>query len=136
MKCLKKGDKEMNYKKQYEYWLNNPYFDEETKKELKSIENDEKEIEERFYKDLEFGTGGLRGIIGVGTNRINKYIVGKATQGLANYLLEEVKDGKNKGVVIAYDCRYKSAEFAKRAALVLNANGIKAYLFESLRTTP
>lgn len=126
----------MNYKKQYEYWINNPYFDEETKKELKNIENNEKDIEERFYKDLEFGTGGLRGIIGAGTNRVNKYVVGKATQGLANYLLEEVKDAKNKGVVIAYDCRHKSAEFAKRAALVLNANGIKSYLFESLRTTP
>ncbi|QEK13190.1 phospho-sugar mutase [Crassaminicella thermophila] len=126
----------MSYKDQYNYWLSNPYFDEATKAELKNIENDEKEIEERFYKDLEFGTGGLRGVIGAGTNRMNEYVVRKATQGFANYLLKTVEAVKNKGVVIAYDCRHKSDVFAETAALVLAANGIKAYLFESLRTTP
>nr|WP_073147060.1 phospho-sugar mutase [Paramaledivibacter caminithermalis] len=122
--------------KKYEEWLNNPYFDEETKKELWCIYDNEKEIEERFYKELEFGTGGLRGIIGAGTNRINKYIVRKATQGLSNYLLKEIDNAKKKGVVIAFDSRYKSPEFAREAALVLGGNGIKAYVFESLRTTP
>ncbi|SHJ66069.1 phospho-sugar mutase [Paramaledivibacter caminithermalis] len=126
----------MEYMKKYEEWLNNPYFDEETKKELWCIYDNEKEIEERFYKELEFGTGGLRGIIGAGTNRINKYIVRKATQGLSNYLLKEIDNAKKKGVVIAFDSRYKSPEFAREAALVLGGNGIKAYVFESLRTTP
>lgn len=126
----------MDYRKIYDEWINNPYFDEETKKELISIKDDEKEIEERFYKDLEFGTGGLRGIIGAGTNRINKYNVRKATQGFANYMLSEVENAKEKGVVIAYDSRHKSPEFSMEAAKVLAGNGIKAYVFESLRTTP
>ncbi|WZL73655.1 phospho-sugar mutase [Clostridiaceae bacterium 35-E11] len=126
----------MTYMKQYLTWLNNPYFDQETKDELKSIENHPKEIEERFYKDLEFGTGGLRGVIGAGTNRMNIYTVRRATQGFANYLLKQVTQAKEKGVAIAYDSRHKSPEFAQEAALVLNANGIKAYVFESLRTTP
>jgi len=126
----------VKYIEKYNEWINNPYFDEVTKEELLSIKENEKEIEDRFFKELEFGTGGLRGVIGAGTNRMNKYIVRKATQGLANYILKEVKDAANKGVVIAYDSRHKSPEFAKEAALVLNGNGIKAYLFESLRTTP
>ncbi|MFZ5968935.1 MAG: phospho-sugar mutase [Bacillota bacterium] len=124
------------HKKRYEEWLNNPYFDERTKAELQFIENDEKEIEDRFYRDLEFGTGGLRGVIGAGTNRMNKYTVRRATQGFADYLLSEVKDAKNKGVVIAYDSRHRSPEFAEEAALVLSGNGIRVYVFESLRTTP
>lgn len=126
----------MNYKDIYATWLNNPYFDKETKEELKAIAEDEKEIEERFYKDLEFGTGGLRGVIGAGTNRINIYTVRRATQGFAEHLLETVENAKGKGVVIAYDSRHKSPQFAEEAALVLCANGIQAYLFESLRTTP
>jgi phosphoglucomutase len=126
----------MDYMEKYREWLDNPYFDGETKKELLSIKNDKKEIEERFYRELEFGTGGLRGIIGAGTNRINRYIVRKVTQGLANYILQQVDNAKEKGVVIAFDCRHKSPEFAKEAALVLAGNGIKAYVFESLRTTP
>lgn len=124
----------MDYKKLYEEWLNNPYFDEKTKEELRSIKEDEKEIKERFYTDLEFGTAGLRGIIGAGTNRMNMYTVRKATQGLANYI---IKAGfANKGVAIAYDSRRMSPEFADEAALCLCANGIKAYVFESLRPTP
>lgn len=124
----------MDYKKLYEEWLNNPYFDEKTKEELLSIKDDEKEIKERFYTDLEFGTAGLRGIIGAGTNRMNMYTVRKATQGLANYI---IKAGfANKGVAIAYDSRRMSPEFADEAALCLCANGIKAYVFESLRPTP
>ncbi len=126
----------MNYRKIYEEWINNPYFDDETKKELLKIKDDEKEIEERFYKDLEFGTGGLRGIIGAGTNRMNKYNVRKTTQGFANYILANVDNAKEKGVVIAYDSRHKSPEFSMEAAKVLAGNGIKAYVFESLRTTP
>ncbi|RKD21921.1 alpha-phosphoglucomutase [Caminicella sporogenes DSM 14501] len=126
----------MNYMEKYNEWISSPYFDEETKEELLKIKDDEKEIEDRFFKELEFGTGGLRGVIGAGTNRINKYNIRKATQGLANYILKNVENAKNRGVVIAYDSRHKSPEFAKEAALVLNANGIKAYLFESLRTTP
>lgn len=126
----------MTYMNQYLKWLNDPYFDQETKNELKSIENNSQEIEDRFYKDLEFGTGGLRGVIGAGTNRMNVYTVRRATQGFANYLLKQVEDAKEKGVVIAYDSRHKSPQFAQEAALVLNANGIKAYVFESLRTTP
>ncbi|MBO5069231.1 MAG: phospho-sugar mutase, partial [Roseburia sp.] len=115
-------------------WLNNPYFDEETKAELKSIAGDEKEIEDRFYMDLEFGTAGLRGVIGAGTNRMNIYTVRKATQGLANYITKV--NGQEKGVAIAYDSRRMSPEFADEAALCLAANGIKVYVFESLRPTP
>jgi phosphoglucomutase len=126
----------VEYLKKYNSWLENDYFDEETQKELESIRHNEKEIEERFYKDLEFGTGGLRGIIGAGSNRMNIYTVRKATQGLANYILREGKEALEKGVAIAYDSRYMSPEFADEAALVLNANSIKAYVFESLRPTP
>ncbi len=108
--------------------------DSETKKELKSIEGDEQENKERFYADLEFGTAGLRGIIGAGTNRMNMYTVRKATQGLANYIIKQ--DGQKKGVAIAYDSRRMSPEFADEAACCLAANGIKAYVFESLRPTP
>lgn len=124
----------MGYKETYEEWLNNPYFDEATKEELKSIASDEKEIEERFYMNLEFGTAGLRGVIGAGTNRMNVYTVRKATQGLANYICNV--NGQSKGVAIAYDSRRMSPEFADVAALCLAANGIKAYVFESLRPTP
>lgn len=124
----------MDYMKNYKEWLENPYFDEETKKELKSIEGNEQEIKERFYADLEFGTAGLRGIIGAGTNRMNMYTVRKATQGLANYIIKQA--GQKKGVAIAYDSRRMSPEFADEAACCLAANGIKAYVFESLRPTP
>ncbi len=124
----------MDYRKAYEEWLANPCFDEETKAELRGIANDEKEIRERFYGELEFGTAGLRGIIGAGTNRMNKYVVRKATQGLANYILQV--GGQEKGVAIAYDSRRMSPEFADFAALCLAGNGIKAYVFESLRPTP
>ncbi len=124
----------MDYKAMYQQWLDNPYFDEETKAELKAIEGNEKEIEDRFYMDLEFGTAGLRGVIGAGTNRMNVYTVRKATQGLANYILSV--QGEAKGVAIAYDSRHMSPEFADVAALCLAANGIKAYVFESLRPTP
>ena len=124
----------MEYKSIYESWLSNPYFDEATKKELESIKDDENEIKERFYTDLEFGTAGLRGIIGAGTNRMNVYTVRKATQGLANYINK--KGFGAKGVAIAYDSRRMSPEFADEAALCLAANGIKAYVFESLRPTP
>ncbi|MGN0351393.1 MAG: phospho-sugar mutase [Roseburia sp.] len=124
----------MGYKEIYESWLSNPYFDEATKAELKGIANDEKEIEERFYTELEFGTAGLRGVIGAGTNRMNIYTVRKATQGLANYICSV--NGQKKGVAIAYDSRRMSPEFADEAALCLAANGIKAYVFESLRPTP
>ncbi|EOC99299.1 phospho-sugar mutase [Caldisalinibacter kiritimatiensis] len=126
----------MSYMDKYELWLNSEYFDDETKEELASIKNNEKEIEDRFYKDLEFGTGGLRGKIGAGTNRINKYTVARATQGLANYIIQKGNENVKKGVAIAHDSRYKSREFAKTAALVLAANGIKSYLFEDLRPTP
>lgn len=128
------GGRNMDYKEMYQQWLDNPYFDEETKAELTSIAGNEKEIEDRFYMDLEFGTAGLRGVIGAGTNRMNVYTVRKATQGLANYILS-VK-GEAKGVAIAYDSRHMSPEFADVAALCLAANGIKAYVFESLRPTP
>ena len=124
----------MDYMDIYKFWCENDYFDAETKKELKAIENDEKEIKERFYRDLEFGTGGLRGIIGAGTNRMNLYTVRKATQGLANFIIKE--GGQDKGVAIAYDSRNMSIEFSEEAALCLAANGIKAYRFESLRPTP
>lgn len=124
----------MGYREIYEAWLKNPYFDEATKDELKQIANDEKEIEDRFYKDLEFGTAGLRGVIGAGTNRMNIYTVRKATQGLANYILG--LNTQKQGVAIAYDSRHMSPEFADEAALCLAANGIKAYVFDSLRPTP
>ncbi|MBP3593531.1 MAG: phospho-sugar mutase [Lachnospiraceae bacterium] len=124
----------MDYKKMYEEWLSNPYFDAETKKELESIKDDEKEIKERFYTELEFGTGGLRGIIGAGINRMNIYTVRKATQGLANYIIRAGK--QDKGVAIAFDSRRMSPEFAKETALCLCANGIPVYIFESLRPTP
>ena len=124
----------MSYQEKYESWCNNPYFSEETRAELKSIEGNEKEIEDRFYKDLEFGTGGLRGVIGNGTNRMNIYTVRKATQGLANFIIKE--GAQDRGVAIAYDSRRMSPEFADDAALCLNANGIKAYVFPSLRPTP
>ena len=124
----------MNYKELYNDWLSNPYFDDDTKAELEAIKSDEKEIEDRFYKELEFGTAGLRGVIGAGTNRMNIYTVRKATQGLANYIIK--MNGEDRGVAIAYDSRHMSPEFADEAALCLNANGIKAYVFESLRPTP
>ena len=124
----------MDYLKKYEEWFNNPVFDEDTRKELIGIKGNDTEIKERFYKDLEFGTAGLRGIIGAGTNRMNKYTVGKATQGLANFIKKE--NGQDRGVAIAYDSRHMSIEFSEIAALVLNANGIKTYRFESLRPTP
>ncbi len=124
----------MEYRENYEEWLNNPYFDEATKTELRAIADDEQEIEERFYKELEFGTAGLRGVIGAGTNRMNIYTVRKATQGLANYIAK--KNAAGQGVAIAYDSRHMSPEFADEAALCLAANGIKAYVFESLRPTP
>lgn len=125
-----------DYKKIYEEWLNNEFFDEKTREELRDIENDEKEIQDRFYKNLEFGTAGLRGKLGAGTNRMNVYNVSKVTQGIADFIVEKGKEYMDKGVAIAYDCRHYSTEFAKTAALVLAANGIKAYLFEDLRPTP
>lgn len=124
----------MGYKESYQEWLTDPYFDEKTKEELRGIEQDEKEIEDRFYKELEFGTGGLRGVIGAGSNRMNIYTVRKASQGLANYVIKN--NGQDKGVAIAYDCRFMSPEFADVTALCLAANGIKAYVFDSLRPTP
>ena len=124
----------MEYLEKYEQWLNNEMFDEQTKRELANIKDSDEEIKDRFYKDLEFGTAGLRGIIGAGTNRMNYYTVGKATQGLANFIIKE--KGEKQGVAIAYDSRRMSPEFSKRAALILNANGIKTYLFDSLRPTP
>ncbi len=122
------------YKQKYEEWCNNQAIDEKDKEELKSIKDNEEEIKDRFYQDLEFGTAGLRGVIGIGTNRMNKYTVTKATQGLANYIVKH--QGQERGVVIAYDCRIMSEEFSKQAALCLNANGIKTYRFDSLRPTP
>lgn len=124
----------MDYMSVYEQWCSDAYFDEDTKKELKSIADDKAEIEDRFYRRLEFGTGGLRGVIGAGTNRMNIYTVRQATQGLANYIIS--RNGQDKGVAIAYDSRRMSPEFADEAALCLNANGIKTYRFESLRPTP
>ena len=124
----------MSYLEEYKKWMNSNFIDEDTKNELKSIENNEKEIEDRFYKNLEFGTAGLRGVIGAGTNRMNKYTVSKATQGLANFIIKE--NGQNRGVAIAYDSRHMSKEFSEIAANCLNANGIKAYVFESLRPVP
>ena len=127
----------MGYKTKYETWINNPYFDEETKRELNSIKDNEKEIEDRFYKDLEFGTAGLRGVIAAGTNRINIYTVRRATFGLANYILKNTtKEEQSRGVVIAHDNRHMSREFCMESANTLAACGIKAYVFDSLRTTP
>ena len=122
------------YQEKYEEWLNNPFFDEKVKEELLSIKDNEEEKKDRFYKDLEFGTAGLRGVVGIGTNRMNEFTVGKATQGLAEYIIE--KGGQDRGVAIAYDSRHMSQEFSELAALILNANGIKTYRFESLRPTP
>ena len=124
----------MNYLEEYKKWCESDEFDAETKKELLEIKDNLEEIEDRFYKELEFGTAGLRGIIGAGTNRMNKYVVGKATQGLANYILKQ--GTQNKGVAISYDSRRMSPEFSKYASLVLNANGIKTYLFDHLRPVP
>ena len=124
----------MSYMEQFNFWVEDSYFDEATKKELLEIKDNEKEIEDRFYKELEFGTGGLRGVIGAGTNRMNIYTVRKATQGLANYILKQ--GGADKGIAIAYDSRRMSPEFADEAALCMAANGIKAYVFDALRPTP
>ena len=124
----------MDYQKRYREWLGNDYFDADTKAELTAIKENDNEIKERFYKDLEFGTAGLRGVIGAGTNRMNIYTVRKATQGLANYILKN--GAESRGVAIAYDSRRMSPEFADESALCLAANGIKAYVFESLRPTP
>ena len=131
---LSKQEENMGYREEFEKWLNDDYFDEATKQELLAIRNDEKEIEDRFYRELEFGTGGLRGVIGAGSNRMNVYTVRKATQGLANYI---IKAGtQDKGVAISFDCRRMSPEFADVAALCLAANGIRAYVFDELRPTP
>ncbi|MGI6010764.1 MAG: phospho-sugar mutase [Ruminococcus sp.] len=124
----------MSYQETYESWVNSSYFDEKTREELKNIAGNDQEIKERFYKDLEFGTAGLRGVIGAGTNRMNIYVVRKTTQGLANYIISQ--GGEKRGVAIAFDSRRMSPEFANEAALCLAANGIKAYIFESLRPTP
>lgn len=124
----------MSYQEIYRQWCANEYFDAQTREELKSIEGNDKEIEDRFYQDLEFGTGGLRGVIGNGTNRMNIYTVRRATQGLANFIIKE--NAKERGVAIAFDSRRMSPEFADEAALCLNANGIKTYIFPSLRPTP
>lgn len=124
----------MSYMDEYRFWLEDDYFDQDTKKELEAISGNETEIEDRFYRELEFGTGGLRGVIGAGTNRMNIYTVRKATQGLANYIIKQ--GAQKKGVAIAYDSRFMSPDFADEAALCLAASGIKAYVFESLRPTP
>ena len=124
----------MGYIEEYKKWCNNNLIDENTRKELKEIENDEKEIEDRFYRELEFGTAGLRGIIGAGTNRMNIYTVGKATQGLANFIKKE--NGEERGVAISFDSRNMSPEFSEATALCLNANGIKTFIFDSLRPVP
>ena len=126
----------MNSRAIYDFWMKNDYFDADTKKELEQIKDNPGEIEERFYRDLEFGTGGLRGIIGAGTNRINIYTVRKASQGLASYLIHNAVDARQRGIAIAYDSRHMSAEFAMEAARIFAANGIIAYLFDELRPTP
>lgn len=126
----------MGYMENYKKWCEDTYFDEATRAELKAIEGNDKEIQERFYKDLEFGTGGLRGIVGAGTNRLNIYTVSKATQGFANYIIKQGEDAVKKGVAIAFDSRRMSPEFAEITALVLNGNGIKTYIYPSLRPTP
>ena len=124
----------MNYLDEYKKWCESDEFDADTKEELLKIKDNKEEIEDRFYKELEFGTAGLRGIIGAGTNRMNKYVVGKATQGLANYIIK--RNTQEKGVAISYDSRHMSPEFSKQTALVLNANGIKSYIFDHLRPVP
>ena len=124
----------MNYIEEYKKWCTDEVFDVKTKQELEKIEKDEEEIKDRFYKELEFGTAGLRGVIGAGTNRMNQYTVGKATQGLANFILKQ--EGQTKGVAISYDSRHMSPEFSEQTALILNANGIKTYIFDSLRPVP
>ena len=124
----------MSYMDTYKKWCTDSYFDEDTRKELLALQGNDAEIEDRFYRQLEFGTGGLRGVIGAGTNRMNIYTVRQATQGLANYIISQ--NGQDKGVAIAYDSRIMSPEFSDEAALCLNANGIKTYRFESLRPTP
>ena len=132
----------MNYLEKYNFWLENEHFSDEAKKELRALAGNEEEIKDRFYKDLEFGTGGLRGKIAMGTNRMNIYTVSRATQGLADYLIEESQKQTHpqnylaRGVVIAHDCRHKSREFSETIALVLNASNIKTYLFEDIRPTP
>ena len=126
----------VDYMESYKSWLEADYIDSETKSELMDINGNDSEIKERFYKELEFGTGGLRGIMGAGTNRMNIYTVGKATQGIADYIIKNTSDGNIRGVAIAYDSRNMSSDFAKRSALVLCANGIKSYVFDSLRPTP
>lgn len=126
---------ELDFRSKYEAWLQDPVIDDDTKQELRKIAGQPQEIEDRFYKDLEFGTGGMRGVIGAGTNRVNRYTIGKASQGLAQYILRKFS-GKNPSAVIAYDSRHCSDVFALETALVLAGNGIKAYLFESLRPTP
>lgn len=126
----------MGYMENYKKWCEDTYFDEAIRAELKAIEGNDKEIQERFYKDLEFGTGGLRGIIGAGTNRLNIYTVSKATQGFANYIIKQGEEAVKKGVAIAFDSRRMSPEFAEITALVLNGNGIKTYIYPSLRPTP
>lgn len=124
----------MEYKKKYQEWCNDPKIEQQDKEELKSIQNNEQEIKDRFYKNLEFGTAGLRGIMGIGTNRMNKYTVTKATQGLANYIKKE--QAQQKGVAISYDSRNNSKQFSEQTALCLNANGIKTYIFNNLRPVP
>jgi phosphoglucomutase len=126
----------MTSRERYKRWLENDYFDEETKKELADLEDNQAEIEDRFYKDLEFGTAGLRGILGAGTNRMNRYVIRKATHGLALYLVNNVRNAKGRGVVIAYDSRRMSSEFAMETARVLAYNGIRAFVFETLRPVP
>jgi phosphoglucomutase len=126
----------LEIQKRYHLWVSNPYFDAKTREELEGIREDQQECEERFYKDLEFGTGGLRGVIGAGTNRVNIYTIRKASQGLAEFIASKGEHGKKKGIVIAYDSRNFSAEFAKQAAMVFCQNGIHTFLFDALRTTP
>ena len=127
----------MEFMEKYEYWLNSDSVDEKDKEELRSLKDNPKEIEDRFFKDLSFGTGGIRGVRGIGTNRINKYVIRKATQGLANYMLKyNEKEAREKGVIIAHDCRIGSREYALNTARVMAANGIKAYIYSDLRSTP
>ena len=126
----------MDYKKIYEDWLNNEFFDKDTRNELKKIEDDEAEIEDRFYQELAFGTAGLRGKIGAGTNRMNQYTVAKATQGFADTINEMGEEAKEKGVVICYDVRHRSDEFSKISSEVFAANGIKVHIFKDIQPTP
>ncbi|MDU3153665.1 MAG: phospho-sugar mutase, partial [Anaerococcus hydrogenalis] len=126
----------MDCKYIYENWLNNDFFDDETKDELKKIENDENEIEDRFYQELAFGTAGLRGKIGAGTNRMNQYTVAKASQGFADTINEMGEYAKKRGVTICYDVRHKSDEFSKITAEVFAANGIKVNIFKEIQPTP